>query len=226
MKIIVVGASGMVGRGVLRECLLNSDVTEVLCIGRSALTQKHTKIKEMILENLTDYSAVQNELLGYDACFFCLGATAAGKSEYEYSQINYDLPVALAQTLSQVNYGMCMTYVSGAGCDGSEQGKIMWARVKGRTENALLKMPLKAYMFRPGAIQPMNGEKSKTWGYQIFISLFKPLFPMLRICFPSMVTTTERIGKLMIDLVNNPSEQRILESSDINRLVKIRGLGR
>jgi uncharacterized protein YbjT (DUF2867 family) len=221
MKVILFGASGMVGQGVLRECLLHPEVDEILCIGRHALLQEHPKIKELHLQNLCDYSAVRSQLVGYDACFFCLGATAAGKSEYEYAQINYDIPVSIARELSVLNTGMCFTYVSGAGCDGSEQGKIMWARVKGRTENAILKLPLNAYMFRPGAIQPMNGEKSKTWGYQFFISLLKPLFPVLRTLFPTAVTTTERIGRLMIALAQKGSHQRILESRDINQLAKV-----
>jgi uncharacterized protein YbjT (DUF2867 family) len=158
MKVIIFGATGMVGQGVLRECLLDPDVRRVLSIGRSATGQRHEKLRELIRADLLDYSAIENELRGYDACFFCLGITSLGLSEEQYRRVTYDITMAAAKALARLNPDMTFVYVTGAGTDITEHGRTMWARVKGETENALLRLPFRAaYMFRPAAIQPLYG---------------------------------------------------------------------
>jgi uncharacterized protein YbjT (DUF2867 family) len=216
MKVLLFGATGMVGLGVLRECLLDPGVTAVLSVGRTTTGVHDPKLKELVLGNLLDYGAVEGELIGYDACFFCLGATAAGRTEAQYAAINEVIPLAVGTTLARLNPGMAFAYVSGAGTDSTGSGRIMWARVKGRTENALLGLALKSFMFRPAMIQPMHGERSKTAAYRVFIAAFRPLFPLLRGLFPGLVTTTERIGRAMLRVAREGHSTRILESRDIN----------
>jgi len=178
MKVLLFGATGMVGQGVLMECLQAADVSLVQCVGRTALNQTHPKLRDLVHEDLLDYGAIESQLVGFDACFFCLGVTSSGKTEADYSRLTYDITLAAAKTLARLNPPMTFVYVSGAGTDSTEKGRSMWARVKGRTENALLKLPFKAAcMFRPGVIQPMRGVRSKTASYQIFYSLTRPLLP-------------------------------------------------
>ncbi|MGH9419385.1 MAG: epimerase, partial [Thermoanaerobaculia bacterium] len=199
MDVILFGTTGMVGQGVLRECLLDPQVQRVLSIGRSATGLQHTKLREIVRGNLFDYSDVESDLTGYDACFFCLGATAAGKTEEEYRHVTYDLALAAAATLARLNPRMTFIYVSGTGTDSTERGRTMWARVKGSTENAIIRLPFKAaYMFRPAFIQPMHGETSKTRLYRLFYAITPLLFPLLKRLFPRSVTTTEQIGRAMI----------------------------
>jgi uncharacterized protein YbjT (DUF2867 family) len=158
MKVIMFGATGMVGAGVLRECLLAPDVVQVLTVGRRATGIQHEKLREIVHENLFDLNAIEGELSGYDACFYCLGVSSIGMSEAEYRRISYEMTLAVAGTLARLNPAMTFVFVTGAGTDSSEQGRVMWARVKGAAENALLRMPFKgAYMFRPAAIQPLHG---------------------------------------------------------------------
>jgi len=219
MDVVLFGATGMVGQGVLRECLLNPEVRRVVSIGRSATGQQHPKLHEIVHRNLDDLSALEPELAGLDACFFCLGVTSAGMSEEEYSRVTYGYTIAAASTLVKLNPQMTFVFVSGAGTDSTERGRTMWARVKGRAENALLRMPFKAaYMFRPGFIQPMHGAKSRTTSYRVFYTLTRPLLPLFRRLFPRYVTTTEQIARAMIAVVQNGAPQTILESADINRL--------
>src|SRR5215467_3008751 len=176
MKVILYGASGMIGQGVLRECLLDSDVGMVLSVGRTPLPQRNSKLQELIAPNLSDLSPHASQLSGYDACFFSLGTTAAGSTEEQYRRTNYDLPLAVATFLVKVNPRMTFIYVSGRGTDSSEKGRIMWARVKGATENALLRLPFRAtYMFRIGAVLPLHGIKSKTPLYNFFYAIGAPL---------------------------------------------------
>lgn len=217
MKIILFGASGMVGQGVLRECLNDAEVSEVLCVGRSALALTHPKLKTLIVKDMRDYASVQMQLVGYDACYFCLGASAAGKSEADYAAVNYDIPMAIGKTLAQLKPQMSFIYVSGKGTDSSAQGGVMWARVKGRTENDLLALPLKAYMFRPGMIEPMHGEVSRTLLYSVPIALMKPVFPWMRKRFPHYVTSTEAIGRAMLNVTRRGYALKRLESIDINK---------
>jgi uncharacterized protein YbjT (DUF2867 family) len=219
MDVVLFGASGMVGQGVLRECLLDPEVHRVLAIGRTAIGQQHPKLREIVRASLFDFSDIESELTGYDACFFCLGVSAAGMSEDDYRRVTYDITLAAATTLLKVNPGMTFIYVSGTGTDSTERGRTMWARVKGATENALLRLPLKAaYMFRPAFIQPMHGETSKTRLYRVFYVIARPLMPLLKRLFPRYVTTTEQIGRAMIKAARNGAPKAILETEDINAL--------
>ena len=163
LKVILFGATGMIGQGVLRECLLDPDVTQVLAVSRGPIGQNHEKLRELLHRDFSDFSGSERELSGYDACFYCLGVSAAGMKEADYAHVTYDFALAAARALAKLNPGMTFIYVSGAGTDSSEKGRSMWARVKGRTENALLALPFKAkFMFRPGVIQPMHGITSRT----------------------------------------------------------------
>jgi len=219
MDVVLFGASGMVGQGVLRECLLDPEVRRVLSIGRTAIGQQHPKLGEIVRANLFDYSDIESDLAGYDACFFCLGVSAAGMSEDDYRRVSYDITLAAATTLLKINPGMTFIYVSGTGTDSTERGRTMWARVKGATENALLRLPLKAaYMFRPAFIQPMHGETSKTRLYRVFYVIARPLMPLLKRFFPRYVTTTEQIGRAMIKVARSGAPKAILETEDINAL--------
>jgi uncharacterized protein YbjT (DUF2867 family) len=219
MKIILFGATGMVGQGVLRECLLDPDVERVLTIVRSATGQQHKKLREIAHKDFFDFSPIKNDLSGYDACFFCLGVSSAGMTEQDYQRVTYDITLAAAQTLAALNPNMTFIYVSGAGTDSTEHGRSMWARVKGRTENALLRLPFKAaYMFRPAFIRPLHGIVSKTRLYRVLYALTGPLFPAFQILFPKYVTTTEQVGRAMINVARHGASKRILENQDINIL--------
>lgn len=210
MHVILFGATGMVGQGVLRECLLDPRVTRVVSIGRSAIGEKHAKLQEIVHADLFDITSL--DLRDFDACFFCLGVSSAGMSEESYRRITYDLTLSVAKTLVKQNPEMTFIYVSGAGTG----GKSMWARVKGDTENALLQLGFKAaYMFRPALIQPMHGIKSRTASYRVFYAITKPLMPLLR-RFPKYVTTTEQLGRAMINVAANGAPTNVLESEDIN----------
>ena len=217
MKVIIFGATGMVGQGVLRECLLASDVERVLIIGRTAAKQRHVKVQEIIRADLLHYEDIDPQLAGYDACFFCLGVSAFRMSEEQYSRITYDITMAAASTLARLNPKMTFIYVSGAGTDSTEHGRMMWARVKGRTENDLLRLPLNAYMFRPAFIQALHGVESKTPMYRWLYPLMVPLLPLLK-RLPRYATTTEQVGRAMLNVARAGAPKRVLESADINRL--------
>jgi uncharacterized protein YbjT (DUF2867 family) len=217
MNVLLFGATGMVGQGVLRECLLDPDVQQVLCIVRAPTGQQHPELRELVLTDFFDYSTVEPELTGFDACFFCLGVSSAGMDEAKYKHLTYDLTLAAATTLARLNPNMTFLYVSGAGTDSTERGRTMWARVKGKTENDLLKLPFRAaYMFRPGFIQPLHGIRSKTRLYQIFYTVLNPILPLLKSAFPQYVTTTEQLGRAMLQVAKHGYPQPILESKDIN----------
>ena len=219
MKVILFGASGMVGLGVLREGLLDPAVERVLVIGRRPLGQSHAKLRELIRRDVGDLTDAAGQLGGYDACFYCLGVSSAGMSESDYRRVTYDLTLAAAQTLAPLNPAMTFIYVSGTGTDSTEQGRVMWARVKGATENALRRLPFKAvYLFRPGIIQPLHGIKSKTKSYRIFYRLFGPLLTLLRKFSPGLVTTTEQVGRAMIAVARQGAAKPILENRDIHAL--------
>jgi uncharacterized protein YbjT (DUF2867 family) len=192
MKVILFGATGMVGQGVLRECLLDADVDNVLAVGRSPTGQRHPKLREILHDNFLDYSAIESELAGFDACFFCLGVSSVGMDEARYRHLTYDITMAAATALSRLNPRMVFIYVTGRGTDSTEQGDLMWARVKGKTENDLLKLPFKAaYMFRPAGIQPLHGIRSKTaWVQAIYVAT-APLLSLLNRVAPNYMTTTE-----------------------------------
>jgi uncharacterized protein YbjT (DUF2867 family) len=219
MNVLLFGATGMVGQGVLRESLLDPDVRSVVTIGRSKTGQQHEKLREIVHENLFDLSAIENELSGFEACFFCLGVSSAGMTEEAYQRVTYDITMAAAETLARLNPGMTFVFVSGAGTDSTERGRTMWARVKGKTENALLRLPFKAaYMFRPAVIQPLHGIKSKTKSYRALYAVMKPILPVLEALFPGYVTTTEQVGRAMLKVAKQSAPKRILENRDINAL--------
>jgi uncharacterized protein YbjT (DUF2867 family) len=216
MKVILFGATGMVGQGVLRECLLDPGVERVLAVGRRPSGKSHAKLQELQHSDFTDFSRAERDLAGYDACFFCLGVSSAGMKEADYRHVTYDFTLAAARTLARLNPGMTFIYVSGTGTDSSEKGRVMWARVKGETENALLRLPFKAaYMFRPAGIQPLHGITSGTSWYRVLITAMTPLFPALRALFPKWITTTEHLGRAMIEVARRGHPKRVLESAEI-----------
>jgi len=218
MKVVIFGASGMVGQGVLRECLLDPEVKQVVSVVRSASGQTDTKLHEVVHSDFMDFSGIESELSGCDACFFCLGVSSAGMTEAEYTRVTYAITMAAAQTLVRVSPALTFEYISGQGTASSEKGRSMWARVKGRTENALLALPFKAYMLRPGFIQPLHGIKSKTRVYRFFYAASKPLLPALKAAFPQYVTTTERLGRAMIAVARHGYSKKVLEMKDINNV--------
>ena len=221
MKVIIFGATGMVGQGVLRECLLDPGVQSVLVIGRTQTGQHDPKLRELIHQDMLDFSAVAAQLTGYDACFFCLGISSAGMKEAEYHRVTYDYTLAAAEALVHNNPTMTFIYVSGEGTDSTEHGRSMWARVKGKTENALLKLPFKqAYMLRPGFIQPLHGITSKTRLYRAGYIVAAPLYPLLKKLMPKHLTTTEAVGRAMLELVRHGAAQRHLENPAINELAQ------
>src|SRR6476619_704527 len=209
----------MVGQGVLRECLRDPQVESVLTIVRKPAGHPEAKVREIVHENFRDFSPIATELRGYDACFFCLGVSSAGMNEADYRRVTYDFTMAAAGTLARESPNLTFVYVSGAGTDSSGRGRSMWARVKGMTENALLAMPFRAaYMFRPAFIQPGTGITSKTPAYRVFYKLLGPLFPAVRALFPRFVTTTEEVGRAMLEVARHGAPKRVLESADIVEL--------
>jgi uncharacterized protein YbjT (DUF2867 family) len=219
MKVILFGATGMVGQGVLRECLLDPAVEAVLAVGRSPTGERHAKLREIQHSDFLDWAALEPQLTGHDACFFCLGVSSVGMNEDKYRHLTYDITMAVATTLARLNPGMTFTYVTGRGTDSTEQGPRMWARIKGKTENDLLKLPFKAaYMFRPGGIQPLHGVRSKTAWVQAIYAGTGPLWTLLYRVAPKYVTTTEKLGRAMIKVARDGHPKPILESLDINRI--------
>ncbi len=216
MRVLLFGATGMVGRGVLRECLQAADVELVQTIGRTASEQQHPKLRELVRPSLLDLDDVAAELSDFSACFFCLGVSSAGLTEARYTEVTYDWTLAVARLLARLNPQMTFVYVSGAGTDSTERGRSMWARVKGKTENALLRLPFKSvYLFRPGVIQPLHGIRSKTGSYRWFYTLSAPLLPILRALFPARVLTTENMGRAMLAVARRDASRAVLESRDI-----------
>lgn len=219
MKVILFGATGMVGQGALRECLLDPDVETVLVVGRSPSGQRDAKLREVTHTDFFNLSAIEPDLAGDDACLFCLGISSLGMSEPDYRRITYDITLAVANTLVRLNPAMTFVYVTGQSTDSTEQGSVMWARIKGKTENDLLRLPFKAaYMFRPGGIQPLHGVRSKTAWYQAIYTATGPLWTLLVRIAPNYVTTTEKLGRAMIRVVRNGYPKSVLETPDINQV--------
>lgn len=219
MRVILFGGTGMVGQGVLRECLLDPGVERVLAVGRTATPQREEKLRSLVVDNFLDFSAVEPDLSGYDACFFCLGITSAGMTEADYRRVTYDFALAAARTLVRINPGMTFVFVSGAGADSTGRGRLMWARVKGQTENALLVLPFKGvYVFRPAAIQPLHGIRSKTGWINAAYAVLGPLYPLWKRLAPNYVTTTEQVGRAMLAVARRGAPKHVLENADINRL--------
>ena len=221
MNVLIFGATGMVGDGVLQDCLTDPRVKSVLAIGRSPLGISHPKLREIKRLDFFDYRDVMRDLESIDACFFCLGVSSVGMSEAEYSRQTYDLTMAAARALATAHPGATFCFVSGQGTDSSERGRTMWARVKGRTENALLALPLETYLFRPGFIRPRAGKKSKTRLYRMAYAVAGPLYPVLNRFAPNHVTTSENVGRAMINAASVGYEKKVLENSDINALASI-----
>ena len=218
-RVILFGATGMVGQGVLRECLLDPEVESVLSVGRRPVGRVHPKLRELVRADLFDLAPVEDDLRGYDACFFCLGVSSAGMTEADYRHVTYDLTVAVAATLSKLDPGMTFIYVSGAGTDSTEHGRRMWARIKGRTENALLRLPFKAaYMFRPGVIRALHGIRSTTRVYRVLYAVLTPVVLLVSAIAPNSVTTTEKMGRAMIHAAARGAPSAVLDTRAINRL--------
>lgn len=215
MKVIVTGATGMVGEGVLLQCLANSAVERVLAVGRRSCGHTHPKLEECLVPNFRELGAVESQLAGYDGCFYCAGVSSVGMSEADYTVATYDTTLAFATTLARLNPNMVLTYVSGASTDGTEKGRVMWARVKGKTENALTRLGLRAaYAFRPGLMKPVAGQKNLKRGYRVML----PLLPVAALFFPML--TLDDVGKAMIRCVTLGAPGRVLEVKDIAALAK------
>ena len=220
MKVVLFGATGMIGRGALRECLLDPDVTAVVAVGRGATGQQHAKLRELVVRDLFDLSSVASSLDGADACFYCIGITAAGTSEADYRRVTYDLALSATSALAKRNPGMTLVHVSAAGASTAGRGPA-WARVKGETEAAVLKLPFKdVYVLRPFLVQPLHGITSRTGWYRAFYAAFAPFAPIWKALLPGYVTTTERVGKAMLILARRGAPKRVLETGDINQLVR------
>src|SRR5271170_6751725 len=227
MNVLLFGATGMVGQGVLSECLLDPSVQSVVTIGRSATGQQNSKLREVVYPDLWNYATIESDLRNFDACFFCLGVGSAGMAEKDYEHVTYGITIAAAETLSRLNPKMVFIYVSGTGTDSSEKGRMMWARVKGKTENALLRLPFAAaYMFRPGFIEPAHGEISRNKLYRVLFTIAKPLLPLLRRVFPNQILTTNQIAHAMLNLVTHPYPKHILEIQDIRAAADLAPLQR
>lgn len=221
MKIVLLGATGLVGRGVLLEALDDPAVTDVLTLGRARTGESHAKLREIAHRDLFDLAPIQDPLRGYDACLFCTGVSAVGMSETEYTRVTYDMTIGVAQAFLAANPGSTFAYVSGQGTDSSERGRMMWARVKGRTENALLAMPFRAAtMFRPGVIQPLRGIRPRTAWYRAFYAILRPLAGAL--VRSGAGTTTTLLGLAMLEAVERPPPERVLGNTAINALAEQR----
>lgn len=218
MKILLFGATGMVGQGVLRECLIADDVTQVVTVGRSATGIQHPRLQEIAQADLQDLSGIEEKLKGLDACFFCLGVSSSGLDEQRYTRLTFDLTIGVAGVLSRLNPEMVFVYVSGAGTGASEQGRSMWARVKGRTENALRRLPFRqVFLFRPAAILPMHGERSKTAAYRYLYAAIGWLLRPLHGLAPAYILTTEELGRAMLSVAREGWPDAVLESRAISQ---------
>ena len=215
IKAIITGTTGMVGEGVMHECINHPEVESVLAINRKTINPDHPKLKEIIHHNFYDFSGMEEKLKGYNACFFCLGTTSVGKKEDQYKKITFDITKALADVLVKLNPDMTFCYISGSGTDSSEKGKLMWARVKGRTENYILNLGFRqAFAFRPAIIEPTKGLKNTLSPYR-YLSF---LLPVVRTIFPNHICSLKEIGTAMINSVNNGYEKKVLEVEDIKIL--------
>lgn len=213
MKVIITGSTGMVGEGVLLECLANSEVDRVLSISRRPCGHTHPKLTELLVPDFRDLSAVETQLVGYDGCFYCAGVSSVGMNEAEYTKITYDTPLAFSQTLARLNPNLVLVHVSGSHTDGTEQGKIMWARVKGKAENALMRLPFRGvYNMRPSLMKPVPGQKNLKRSYRILLVFY----PVMNLFFPGL--TLNQVGRAMIRCVREGAPKQVLEPADIAAL--------
>lgn len=219
IRAIITGSTGMVGEGVLHECLNHPEVDSVLVINRRSCNVQHPKLKEIIHKDFSDFNSIESELSGYNAAYLCMGVSSVGMNEDKYTFLTYDLTMALAKPLAKLNPEITLTYVSGVGTDSTEKGKIMWSRVKGKTENDLLKLSVKqAYMFRPGVITPTNGLKNTYMAYKVM----KPLLPVFRFLFPAYVSSLKELGLAMIHVTLKAYDKKVLGVKDIVKVAKIK----
>ena len=218
MRVLLFGGSGMVGSGVLVECLEDDDVEAVVSVGRSPSGREHEKLTEIVHADLFDLSSIEDRLVDFDACFYCLGVSSAGMSEDAYRRITVRLTRAILDAVVEANPRITICFVSGQGTDSSEKGRVMWARVKGEAENYVRSLPVRSYVFRPGFIQPLKGVRSKTALYEALYTVMAPLSPLLRRLFPGAVTTTVAVGQAMLHVVRHHPESTVLETRDIQRL--------
>lgn len=216
MKInaIITGSTGMVGEGVLHECLKHPDVAKVLVLNRRPCGVQHEKLEEIIHNDFFDFNSIKEQMRGYNACYFCMGVSSVGMKEEKYHSLTYDITSALARTFSEVSPDGTFCYISGAGTDSTEKGRSMWARVKGKTENHIMDLCSAGYAFRPGYIQPTKGLHNT---YKVY-KFIAPFYPVLRTIFPGYVCTLEDIGLAMIQVTKEKHEPRILECRDITRI--------
>jgi uncharacterized protein YbjT (DUF2867 family) len=225
MRAILFGGTGMVGAGVLRECLADPAVDHVLAIGRRPTGAASPKLEEIVRPDLADLAPVADRLRGYDAAFFCAGVSAVGRSEDDYRRVTRDLTVGIGTLLARANPGaLTFVYVSGAGTDPTGRRRAMWARVKGETETALRALPFRAaYMFRPGVIQPRHGIRSRTAVYRLAYLVLSPVVGLMRLVAPNSVTTTDRVGRAMIEVAEHGAPAPEVGTREINRLAAARG---
>jgi len=213
MKVIVTGVTGMVGEGVLLECLDNPEVESVLSVSRRPSGHVHPKLKQLLVPDFRELAAVEDQLSGYDACFYCAGVSSVGMNEVDYTRVTYETPLAFAETLARLNPNLVLVHVSGRHTDGTEQGKVMWARVKGKAENALMRLPLRAvYNMRPMLMKPMPGQKNLKTSYRILLVLY----PLMNLFLPGL--TLSEVGRAMIRCVRDGAPKRVLEPADIKAL--------
>ena len=213
MKVIVFGATGMVGHGALHESLLAPDVEQVLAVGRKPTGVRHPKLREVTIADFTDLTPIADELTGYDACFYCLGVSSVGMDEAAYTRISYDFPIAAARMLVKLNPDLTFVYISGAGTNPA--GRQMWQRVKGRAENAIIEIVPHGYAFRPAIVEPTHGARSKVGWYNAVYALAKPLLSLLDRVAPSYVTSTDRLGRAMLRAARHGFGHRIVENVDL-----------
>lgn len=213
MKVIITGSTGMVGEGVLLECLANPEVERVLSVSRRPCGHTHPKLTELLVPDFRDLTAVEAQLAGYDACFYCAGVSSVGMNEAEYTKITYDTPLAFAQTLARLNPNLVLVHVSGSHTDGTEQGSVMWARVKGKAENALMRLPFRAvYNMRPSLMKPVPGQKNLKRSYRILLVFY----PVMNLFFPGL--TLNQVGRAMLRCVREGAPKQVLEPADIAAL--------
>ena len=219
MKVVIFGASGMIGQGLLRECLLDPGVERVLSVVRKPTAASHAKLTEIVHSDFSNHSAIESQLAGLDAGFFSVGVTSAGMNEADYRRITYGYTLAAAQTLARLNPSMTFIYVSAAGADSSEKGRLMWARVRGETENAVLRLPFRAaYVFRPAVVIPLHGIQSRTAWYRVLYKIIGWALPAIKLIAPGFVATTEQMGRAMLKTARHGAPRRILESRDIQHV--------
>lgn len=220
MNVLLFGATGMIGQGVLRECVLDPGVASVATVGRSPSGRLHPKLREILHGDFHDFASIEPRLTGFDACFFCLGVSSAGLNEEQYARITYDIALRAAELLARLNPGMTFVYISGQGADSTERGRVMWARIKGRTENALLRLPFKIVcILRPGVIAPRFGARSRTGWYRLLYAAARPLFPFLCRAFPNQILATDEIGRAMLLVARHGPPKPVLEARDIRALL-------